>query len=383
MLALPLERLLTQFTAQDLRRERKITTAAKSFNFCSNDYLDLCSHPEVIRAYIQAANQYGLGSGASAIVSGYTAPHQQVEEQFAAFLGRDQALLFNSGYHANLGVIPSLADRHSIIIADKFCHASIIDGIVLSRASCKRYRHQDLLHAERLLQEARQKNPRADIFIATESVFSIQGDLTDLQHLAFLAKKYHAHLFVDDAHGIGVLGQQGKGAIEHFQLSQDDLPYLITPLGKAVGGFGAIVSGSAAMIDGLLQSARSYRYSTALPPAICSALSSALKIMTEERWRHAQLLDLIHYFIQEACARRLTLISEDITPIKSIVIGNNRKTVAIQAALAKHGYAVSCIRPPTVAAHGACIRLSINIAQTKPQISYLLDLLADHAAAKN
>lgn len=384
MLAPRIDQLLSKLRAQHLLRKRNDIDEKKSMlNFCSNDYLNLSTHPDVIKAYIRGAEQYGLGSGASAVVSGYTSAHYELEEAFAQFLQRDQALLFNSGYHANLGVLTTFANRHTIVVADKLCHASLIDGIVLSRAKHKRYHHNNYKHAEDLLRTYPDEKKETEKLLVTESVFSIEGDIANVKQLASIAKNHHAMLIVDDAHGIGVLGTSGAGICDRDHLSQSDLPCLITPFGKAIGSFGAIVSGKTEIIEALLQCSRTHRYSTALPPAVCSATFAALKVMTHETWRREKLHDLIAFFLQEARARNLFLLSTDATPIKSIVIGANEAALEIQKKLAQDGYRVSCIRPPTVKTNQACLRISLSAAHTKKQITHLLDLLVKHHECKN
>jgi 8-amino-7-oxononanoate synthase len=381
MLAPRLRQLLSKFSAEHLLRHRDIIQPTWAMiNFCSNDYLNLSTHPKVIKAFRQGAQQYGLGSGASPSVSGYTFAHHQLEEKLAEFLQRDKAILFNSGYHANLGVITTFANRNSTIIADKLCHASLIDGIVLSRARCKRYRHNDYSHAEKIFQLSRQR--RDELLFITESVFSMQGDITNVKKLVSIANN-EAMLLVDDAHGIGVLGKKGGGICDYYQLSQSDVPCLVTPFGKALGSFGAIVSGSSDIIDALIQCARTYRYSTALPPAVCSATLASLTVLMEESWRRSKLQALITFFIKEAKLRNLPCTSFDETPIKSIITGCNKLTLKIQHKLAHRGFLVSCIRPPTVPINQSCIRISLNCMHTEEQIICLLNLLHDYFEYEN
>lgn len=351
-------------------------------NFCSNDYLNIANHPAITKSFKQGIDTYGLGSGASALVSGYTKAHAALEEAFATFLNRERALLFNSGYHANLGVLTALANRNSTIIADKFCHASLIDGALLSRAKFYRYRHQKLNHAEMLLQQKSNSHPDYPSLLIAESIFSMQGTLTDVKNLAELAKKHRALFIVDDAHGIGVLGENGKGICEHAHLSQEEIPCLITPLGKAMGSMGAIVSGNQWLIESLLQFSRTYCYSTALPPAICHATIEAIKIIQNESWRRKKLNDLIHFFIKEAEARKLTLFSKDITPIKSIMIGSNEIAKKMHQTLLQKQLYVACIREPTIPKNMACIRISLCCMHTEAEITYLLDQTVE-SHAKN
>ena len=346
-------------------------------NFSSNDYLNISQHEGVKKAYEEGVRRYGLGSGASALVSGYSVAHQQLEEAFAKFINRPKALLFNSGYHANLGVLTTFANKNTVIVADKLCHASLTDGALLTRATYRRYRHNDVEHAKEIIEKSN-KQP----LLISESVFSMEGDIAKISHLAQLAKEYQAMLMVDDAHGIGVLGQQGKGISEHFQLNTDAIPCLITPLGKALGGLGAIVSGTQDVIEALVQLARTYRYTTALPAALCHAMLSALKIIEKESWRRQQLQSLVRFFIKECHHRQLVLSSEDETPIKSIVIGSSREALLLQKKLYQHHFFVACIRPPTVPPHTARLRISLNCVHTEQHITQLLDLIKENAFSK-
>lgn len=371
--------LRKRYTVEHQDGNRAIVNGQEAIQFCSNDYLHISTNSKVKKAWIEGACHYGLGSGASALVSGYTKAHAALEEAFARFLNRDKALLFNSGYHANLGVVATFANRETTIIADKLCHASLIDGARLSHARLTRYAHNDMQHAEQLLR----KPTCVTSLLISESIFSIHGDIANIPALSALTSRHQSFFIVDDAHGIGVLGEKGGGVAEHYQLSQKDLPCLITPLGKALGSMGAIVSGSESTIYALLQFARTYRYSTALPPALCLATLTALELIQKETWRRQILAQLIQFFIVEAKKRDLTLLSSDPTPIKSILIGGSKKTFDLQAALLKKGFFVSCIRPPTVPKHAACLRISLNCMHEEKQITHLLNLIAEknHAHA--
>lgn len=340
-------------------------------NFSHNDYLSIAQHPQVTAAFSAAAIQFGLGSGSSPVLAGFYQPNQLLEEQFAQFIQADRAILFNSGYHANLGVITSLANRQSLILADKLCHASILDGIQLSRAKLIRFRHNDLNHLETLLCQARQA-----CFIITESIFGMEGDISPIHHIAALAKKYNATLIVDDAHGIGVLGQRGRGIREWYNLTQADIPCLITPLGKAFASSGALVSGSHEIINSISQFARTYLFSTALPPAIASATLACLHLVENESWRREKLQELSQHFMTQAQSHALQIISKQLTPIKSIVIGDANTTLEIQQYLLDQGFYVSCIRPPTVLEGSSRIKISLNCQHTTEEISNLLEQLS-------
>lgn len=384
-LAYHLENTLHEHDENNLLRKRflienrngaNITLQGKPVvNFCSNDYLNIADHPKIKDAFIRGIHDYGSGSGASSLVSGYFKPHYLLEEAFSEFLNREKSILFNSGYHANLGVLPVFAKRNSVVIADKLCHASLIDGIVLSRAKHARYHHNDMAHAEKLL-----KQYSNNTLLVTESIFSMQGNIANIRKLADLATSFQSMLIVDDAHGIGVLGENGRGICEHFNLSQQDVPCLITPLGKSFASFGAIVSGSKAVIETLLQFARTYCYTTAMPPAISCATLETLNIINNETWRREKLKYLSDLFTKLAHERNLSLASFDQTPIKSILVGSNKIALEIQDALLKKGFFVSCIRPPTVPINTARIRISLNCNHSEENIIRLLDEL--HAYKK-
>lgn len=366
---------LTKIT-HDLLRKRLVVTARKDhrvvinhqalINFASNDYLNIATHPDVEKAAIAGIETYGVGSSSAACISGFYAPHHALEEAFAAFLKRERAILFNSGYHANLGVLTALLSRGDAALADKCAHASILDALLLSRAKGYRFKHNDVNHAEYLL--TRHAPVRT---LITEGVFSMEGSISPLSELTKLTENKETFLILDDAHGVGVLGPEGGGCCDYFHLTAKEIPCLIAPLGKAFGSMGAIVAGDADLIEHILQSARAYRYTTALPPAIASAALKALEIIKQEHWRREKLNSLIRFFIKAAHERQLPLISTDLTPIKCIKIGNNILTLKLQKQLMSQGFLVGAIRPPTVSI--AQLRLSLNCLHTEEHIEQLLD----------
>ncbi|OGT38376.1 MAG: 8-amino-7-oxononanoate synthase [Gammaproteobacteria bacterium RIFCSPHIGHO2_12_FULL_37_14] len=358
----------------DDRSDNKIVCDGKALiNFCSNDYLGLSMHSDVKKAFILGVEKYGFGSGSSALISGYFKPQKQLEDSFSDFLNRDRALLFNSGYHANLAVMSTIGNRESAVISDKLCHASLLDGIRLSKAKRYRFYHNNIDHAELLIHLSQRK-----CLLVTESVFSMEGDISPIDKLANIAKETQSFFIVDDAHGIGILGKNGGGISEYFHLTQNDIPCLITPLGKAIGSIGAIVSGESALIESLIQFSNTYRYSTSLPPAIACATLESLNLLKKENWRREKLQKLITFFIDQANHRSLPLISSDLTPIKSILIGKNKDTIGLKKLLHDQGFFISCIRPPTVAPNTARIRISLNCMHEEKDIIHLLDLLADY-----
>lgn len=347
------------------------TQGKRLINFSSNDYLNLGTHPDVKTAFIKGVEQYGFGSGSSSLISGFYKPHHALEEAFAEFLGVKRAILFNSGYHANLGILTALCDSESIIIADKHCHASLIDGMRLARAKFFRFRHNHFDHAETLLK----KYAHYPRILVTESIFSMEGNISDIKSLAALSRLHEALLFVDDAHGIGVLGKHGRGISEYFNLSAKDIPCLSLPLGKAFGSTGALVVGNEILMDVILQFARTYCYTTALPPAVSVATLEALKIVERETWRREKLQGLIQNFIRCALSHDLPLLSYDETPIKCILVDSNKKALCVQQQLFDQGFFVSAIRPPTVPQNEARIKISLNCAHTESQINSLMDAL--------
>jgi 8-amino-7-oxononanoate synthase len=342
-------------------------------NFCSNDYLGFACDERVKSAFIAGVQEYGFGSGGSALVSGYFKPHQQLEEEMAQFLGRERAVYFNSGYQANLGVMQSLTTRADTIISDRLCHASTIDGITLSRAKHQRYQHNSPTHLDKVLEST-----TGNKVVVTEGVFSVEGDISKLDLIAQACKQHSALLVVDDAHGVGVFG---KGICSYYNLMPEDVQCLVVPLGKAFCSVGAIVSGSTQVIEPLVQRARPYIYTTALPPAVALATIEVLKLIESEVERRANLHSLIAYFTAEAVSSSLPLVSLDPTPIRSILIHDNLLALNLQSYLLEKGFYVACIRPPTVPLKSARIRITLNCNHTKQHILQLLDHI--HAYLRN
>ena len=338
------------------------------FNFSSNDYLSLAMDDRIKQACIDGINRYGFGAASSPSISGYSVLHQALEEQFADFLRCEKALLFNSGYLANLGVLSALSSRKTVFVADKYCHASLIDGLKLSQAKYYRYKHLDMTHLQQLISE---KKPD---YIVTESVFSVGGEIAPVRLIEELRQQFQSMLIVDDAHGIGVLGKNGAGVSDLIQAKQSAC--IIVPLGKAFAGMGAIVAGSAKVINTILQFARTHRYTTALPPAVCMGLLKSLEIIRQETFRRDYLQELIEYFINQVKQKGIELNHSDSTPIKSIVIGGNLAVLELQKQLQQKGFLVACMRPPSVPAGKACVRISINYSHTKSLITQLLDVIA-------
>lgn len=340
-------------------------------SFCSNDYLGLASHPEVRRAFQDGAERYGVGSGAAHLVSGHSRAHHDLEEALAAFTGRARALLFSTGYMANLGVIQALAGQGDLVLEDRLNHASLLDGGLLSGARFKRFAHGDAQAAAGALHEssAREK------LLATDGIFSMDGDVAPLPELAKACHGNDAWLIVDDAHGFGVLGPGGRGTVAHYGLAESDVPVLVGTLGKAFGTFGAFVAGSEALIETLIQQARTYIYTTALPPALACATLASLKLLEREAWRREKLQALVARF--RAGAKQLSLeLTNSITPIQPVILGDAATaTLASDRLLARH-ILVPAIRPPTVPEGGARLRVTFCADHTDHDVDRLLDHLA-------
>lgn len=338
-------------------------------SFCSNDYLGLANHPEVIAALRHGAARWGVGSGAAHLVNGHSAAHHALEEELAAFTGRPRALLFSTGYMANLGILSALTDRGDTLWQDRLNHASLLDGALLSRATLRRYPHADAAELDRLIGD------RDTRMIATDGVFSMDGDLAPLPALALIARRAGARLLVDDAHGLGVLGREGRGTLDHFGLDAEQVPILMGTLGKAFGTFGAFVAGSDDLIETLIQRARSYIYTTATPPAIAEATRTSLALARREDWRREHLQALIARF--RAGANQLDLpLSESPTPIQPLIAGSSHQALAWAGELETRGILVGAIRPPTVPEGSARLRVCLSAAHTETMVDRLLDALA-------
>jgi len=362
---------LNALDARQLRRRRSCV-ADGLIDFCSNDYLGLRTHPELRSAMIDAARSGTIGAGASHLVSGHDREHDLLEQALAEFTGRERALVFSTGYMANLGVLTALADRDDLILQDRLNHASLIDAALLSRArEFKRYPHNDADAATRALTQYRQEHPKAGALIATDGVFSMDGDIAPLRALADIARSEFAWLVVDDAHGLGVVGAEGRGVCELFDLDQKAVPVLIGTFGKALGTFGAFVAGEAALIDWLIQSARTYIYTTALPPPIAAATRRALQLVDEERWRREKLYELIRIF-REGAQRRGISLMESMTAIQPIVCGSAAAALQASAHLQSHGFHVAAIRPPTVPEGSARLRITLGAHHNAGDIERLL-----------
>ena len=375
---------LNKHAARDLLRTRRtvssppsphIVVDGKSYlSFCSNDYLGLANHPQTIAAMQQGVQQWGAGAGASHLVSGHTAAHQQLEMELAEFVGKPAALLFSSGYLANLGVVQALVGRGDTVFADKLNHASLNDAMLLSRAAIKRYRHNDVAHLALLLQQSAGTGRK---LIITDAVFSMDGDIAPLPELVGLCEQHDAWLLIDDAHGFGVLGKQGRGSVAHYLLNNPRIIYMAT-LGKAAGVSGAFVAAEQVVIDMLLQAARSYIYTTASPPALATALISSLHLLQQDDWRRTQLQKLITQLRAGLQLLPWKLLPSD-TPIQPLIVGENNAVLELSATLRGQGIWIPAIRPPTVPPGTARLRISLSAAHSGRDVAQLITALHELA----
>jgi 8-amino-7-oxononanoate synthase len=352
----------------------ELTIDGKSYlNFCSNDYLGHANHPKVIEAFITGVKLYGVGSGASHLINGHSEAHHKLEEELAAFVHRPRALLFSTGYMANLGVISALLQQGDHVFEDRLNHASLLDGGLLSQARLQRYQHADVSDLTSRLEQSK----AARRLVATDGVFSMDGDVAPLDKMAITTKAFDAWLMVDDAHGLGVVGDNGRGLLELFKLGVDEVPILVGTLGKAMGTFGAFVAGSEELIETLIQKARSYIYTTALPPAIAEATRASLKLVDEESWRRQKLQENISYF-KQSCQQTGLDVLQSSSAIQPVIIGGVEKTVNISNQLKQDGLLISAIRPPTVPEGTARLRITLCAEHTHAQMDMLVEKLNVH-----
>ena len=382
-----LRAVLAELDAAGLRRTRRVVIPATErgraeagatvlvdgrqlLNFCSNDYLGLSRHPALADSMAAAAAELGAGAGAAHLISGHSREHHALETELAAFVQRERALLFSTGYMANAGVIGSFAGRGEIVLQDRLNHASLLDGARVSGARLLRYAHADAGAA------AARFEAHANISVlATDGIFSMDGDGAPLAQLAALCGHHQAWLLVDDAHGLGVMGPDGAGSVAAAGLGSDAVPLLMGTLGKALGSFGAFVAGDADVIEYLIQRARSYIYTTALPPAVAAATRAALRVARAEAWRRAHLQALVQRFRRGVTALGLPLM-DSATAIQPLLVGAAARALQLAAALETKGYWVSAIRPPTVPAGSARLRVTLSAAHTTADVDGLLAALA-------
>jgi len=378
---------LTERRTQNLLRQRRSVESpqqpalavdgSKLLSFCSNDYLGLANHPDVVAAFKRGLDEYGAGSGASHLVTGHTKAHAALEEELAAFTGRSRALLFGSGFMANVGVLTTLPDDNDHVFEDKLNHASLLDGGRFSGASFRRYPHLDMARLGASLQAAEGDGVS---FVVSDGVFSMDGDLAPLGELLQTAERHNAVVMIDDAHGFGCLGATGGGIVELAQaqgvvVDEQRLPVLVGTLGKAFGTAGAFVVGSDDLIETLIQFCRPYIYTTALPAAVAVATRTSLRLAQQDSWRRAHLLALVQRFRRGASELGLRLLDSP-TQIQALLLGTPERALAASRQLEAQGILVTAIRPPTVPPGTARLRITFSAAHTEQQVDMLLAALA-------
>ena len=379
-----LAKALAELEGQGLKRRRRTVDTPPGARvrvdgrdylfFCSNDYLGLANHPALIAAAQQAANAAGVGAGSAHLVAGHHQLHERLERELAAFVGLPDALLFSTGYMANIGAVTALVGRGDAVFGDKLNHASLVDACLLSRAELTRYPHGDLDFLEAKLKASTAKNK----VVVTDAVFSMDGDIAPLPELLALCERYDAWLLVDDAHGFGVLGEGGCGSLDHFKLQSERIVYMAT-LGKAAGVFGAFVAAHPTVIEWLVNKARTYVYTTATPPMLAAAVSASLKIIEVDEWRRARLRELVAQ-LKAGLAGLPWVLMESSTPIQPLLVGDNLAALRLADGLRERGILIPAIRPPTVPQGTARLRISLSAAHEASDVEQLLAVLRELAA---
>lgn len=381
-------RRLLAYEQQNQYRKRPVVTPVSGalvklngqecINFCSNDYLGLALDEKIKNQQQQAMLKFGAGAGASQLVSGYSSSHKALEDELAEFLQRPRVVVFSSGFLANLGMLTALADKSTVLLLDRLCHASLVDGARYSQAQLKRYRHCDSVDLQRRLHV----NQAKQVFVVSDGVFSMDGDVAPLAAICELADQYKALTILDDAHGIGVIGANARGSIELSGVNTESIDLLVGTFGKAFGTFGAFVSASEELAEVLIQAARTLIYTTALPPAIVECTRTSLQMIKSEAWRRQKLQENIDYFRYHAQASGITLTSSA-TAIQPILVGDSQSTLDLSAKLLQSGYWVSAIRPPTVPKGTARLRIALSCLHEKPQIDSLIVALQSNSSLWN
>ena len=346
--------------------EHIVANSQPYLSFCSNDYLGLANHPKLIAAMQQAAGNSGVGSGASNLITGHHRYHDDLEKQLAKFVGLPAALLFSTGYMANIGVLGALVGRGDAIFADKLNHACLNDGGYYSLAEFNRFAHNDIVALESLLKVSSAKHK----LIAVDAVFSMDGDIGPLAEYLALCEKYDAYLYVDDAHGFGVLGEHGEGSLNHLKLKSPRIIMMAT-LGKAAGVAGAFVAGQQVVIDYLIQTAKSYVYSTPAPPALSATLTASVQLIEQGDDLRSHLYSLIDYLKNNLNCKKWTLMPSQ-TSVQPLLVGNNQDALALSEFLQLRGILVPAIRPPTVPAGTARLRISLSASHSLDDVKKLI-----------
>jgi 8-amino-7-oxononanoate synthase len=341
-------------------------------SFCSNDYLGLANHPQIKQATIDAINKFGVGSGSAHLINGHSIAHHQLEEELAEFTGYPRAILFSTGYMANLGLCQALVEKGDYVFEDRLNHASLIDGGLISGAQLQRYLHNDASSLKKKIQKV---NNAREKLVLSDGVFSMDGDIADLPALATLCKTTDSWLMVDDAHGFGTLGETGKGCLQHYSLTHTDVPIYMATLGKAMGTAGAFIAGSEELIETIIQKARTYIYTTAMPAAIAEATRCSLTIIQNEVEHLQNLNSNISYF-KNCCSQANIAIENSQTAIQPLLIGDDEKTTKISQQLFDSGFLITAIRPPTVPEGTSRLRITLSAKHNKEHINQLIETLS-------
>ena len=375
-----LNKALQQRKANHLYRSRRISEGPQQpemvidgeavISFCSNDYLGLANHPEVTAAFIKGIERYGAGSGAAHLINGHSRAHHALEDELADFCGYPRALLFSTGYMANLALAQTLVGRGDTVLEDRLNHASLLDAGLLSGARLMRYLHNDASDLDIKL-DAR---TRGEKLVMTDAVFSMDGDIADIAGLAKICRHHEAWFMVDDAHGFGVLGDNGRGSLEHYGVSTSEVPVYMATLGKALGTSGAFVAGSNELIETLIQNARTYIYTTASPPALAEATRTSLAVIRSQAGLRQRLNDNIRYF-RNCCEQTGVELVNSMTAIQPVIIGDTPKTLTISEQLLARGLLITAIRPPTVPQGSARLRITLSAAHEHAHIDKLVAAL--------
>jgi 8-amino-7-oxononanoate synthase len=373
---------LDRLKRRDMYRRRRVVEGPQGrtleldgrrlLNFCSNDYLGLANDQRIREAFKAGADEWGVGTGASHLVCGHTGAHRALEEALADFTGRPRALLFSSGYAANLGVINALLGASDAVFEDRLNHASLVDGGRISGAAFHWFDHLDSADLDEKIAD---RSPRRKM-IVSDGTFSMDGDLCPLPELVAVARRHEAWVMIDDAHGFGVHGNGGRGLVDPDEFGTGDVQVLMATLGKGIGTFGAFVAGEDALIETLIQRARNYIYTTAIPSAVAVATLRSLEIVAEEEWRRENLRVLVRRFREGAAGQGFDLTSSE-TPIQPIRTGDPGRAVRISAGLEERGILVTPIRPPTVPVGTARLRVTLTAAHTPDDVDLLLQALAE------
>jgi len=371
---------LEQRKAQHLYRKRRISDGPQQpemiidgkqvISFCSNDYLGLANHPDVKAAFIKGVEQYGAGSGAAHLINGHSRAHHALEDELAEFSGYPRALLFSTGYMANLGLVQTLAGKGDTVLEDRLNHASLLDGGLLSGARLMRYQHNTAGDLDSKLAT----RSSGEKLVLTDGVFSMDGDIAEVPALVNACRKHDAWLMLDDAHGFGVLGDNGRGTLEHYGVSTADVPIYMATLGKAVGTAGAFIAGSDALVETLIQQARPYIYTTASPPAVAEAARASLNMIKSQPDLRDRLNDNIRYF-RSSCEQMDIELTNSQTAIQPVITGDTKTTLEFSEQLLAQGLLITAIRPPTVPEGTARLRITLSAAHSHTHINKLISTL--------